>query len=336
MSVLPPRLERLLVPDDKAAAAAVNRALIFDRTPEPRTKEWKRDFFSDFATAFKQHEGEYDAFIGRRSEALSRIGGLSIDIRSTSRLIVGHGIPHSTQIGFLFDRLRGVPYLPGSTVKGLLRETARLIATGEIAAEADVADLAARAEEIFGTQERRGAVVCWDAFVMTWPRLEVDVMTPHHQSYYENGTAPGDWESPVPVYFLTIAPDQQFRFWFLGSGTGIDLAAIEKLLRLGLEWLGVGGKKSSGYGRFWPLDAHGPPPERPTPPTQASPPPVTVWPDAQLTFTPNDGYVTARWQGKTARAKNQTLPDWFRKKKTGKAAVTVEGFTILSIDWPPK
>jgi CRISPR type III-B/RAMP module RAMP protein Cmr6 len=335
MSVLPPSLHRLLLPQDAAAAAAVNRSLVFDKTPEPDVKEWKHAFFTKFAVEFQQHETEYDAFIARRSEALSRLQAWSLDIESTSRLIVGHGLPHATQIGFLFDRLRGVPYLSGSTLKGLLRETARLVAAGEIAADSDVQNFVKSADEIFGTQSRRGTLVCEDAYAVSWPRLEVDVMTPHHQQYYESGFDPGDWESPVPVYFLTIAPDQQFRFWFSGNATAIDLPAIEKLLRLGLQWLGVGGKKSSGYGHFGPLDNAAAPrgsKDEPRP----IPPPVAVWPDAQVSFTPNDGYVTVRWQGKTARAKNQTLPDWFRKKKTAQANVTVEGFTIISIEWPPK
>lgn len=80
-------------------------------------------------------------------------------------------------------------------------------------------------EEIFGNEpgepkqdrQHAGAVVFHDAWRLEWPRLIVDIVNNHHAGYYQAGpkdnTYPaGDWENPIPVYFLAVPPDTVFRF----------------------------------------------------------------------------------------------------------------------------
>jgi CRISPR-associated protein Cmr6 len=57
-----------------------------------------------------------------------------------------------------------------------------------------------------------GAVVFHDAWPVEWPRLQVDILNNHHAGYYQKAEPPGDWDSPVPVYFLSVPPGQRFRF----------------------------------------------------------------------------------------------------------------------------
>jgi hypothetical protein len=83
---------------------------------------------------------------------------------------------------------------------------------------------------------------------------------PHHTSYYMEKAVPGDWENPVPVAFLTVKRDAQFRFWFdmkpaedaekEGAAPSDLLDQTVTLLETALDWLGIGAKKSSGYGAF--------------------------------------------------------------------------------------
>ena len=88
------------------------------------------------------------------------------------------------------------------------------------------------------------------------PRLELDVVTPHHTAYYE-GDNPGapDTEDPVPVYFPAVKAqpaNQYFTFPLipLARASGGDLESATTFFSLGLELLGLGAKTHSGYGWF--------------------------------------------------------------------------------------
>lgn len=333
MIPLPQPVARHVGPE--GANASTNRSLVFDKGPEPSGKGWKQAFYGQFSAAYRQHDREYDAFIARRKEVFDGAGVHTVEIVSSSRLIIGHGLPHSAGLGFHFDRLRGVPNLPGSTVKGLLRETLRVVDQIEDATD-EARALATAGLRIFGDQTLGGELIVEDAYPARWPELEVDILTPHYDEYYEDGVIPGDWFEPTPVPFLTLKAGQPFLFWFSGCSAS-EIVTIEQLLRLGLDWLGIGGKKSSGYGRFLAQQAVPGRVEK----ARSVPAPVAepVWPDARLTYTPNNGVVTASWKGKTASAKfgRDTLPEQFRRRREGTATVTVvplgNTFKIVSIQW---
>jgi hypothetical protein len=99
-----------------------------------------------------------------------------------------------------------------------------------------------------------GSVCFFDAYPATWPRIEVDVMTPHMRLYYaRRREVAADWEDPVPIHFLRVEAKTTIRFWFAkrhGVTAAIDLSRLTELLPIALDWLGAGGKKSSGYGWF--------------------------------------------------------------------------------------
>lgn len=237
-----------------------NRSLVFDRgmdrwTHRSREKSEadKPAFFSAFVEEYTGYPG-YNGFRGRRAIALEQLGAKRSTLHTASRLVIGLGLPHPTETGFLFDRLTGCPYLPGSTVKGLLRAAATLAANG-----AAPFWTAAEVDRIFGpvlggeTDPTTGSVIFYDAFPSTWPVLEVDVLTPHYPGYYRNGEPPGDWDNPNPVSFLAVQADEAFDFW-LGPRSEDrwkeDHRQLEKLLILALDWLGIGAKKAAGYGYF--------------------------------------------------------------------------------------
>ncbi len=76
-----------------------------------------------------------------------------------------------------------------------------------------------------------------------------DVLTVHQKGYYDSAgqSAPNDYDSPIPVAFLTVRPGVRLLFALSGPADWTELA--EKLLRDALGAWGVGGKTSSGYGR---------------------------------------------------------------------------------------
>jgi len=77
-----------------------------------------------------------------------------------------------------------------------------------------------------------------------------DVLTVHQKSYYDScgENWPNDYDSPIPVAFLTVRPGAHFLFALSGLPDWTELA--ERLLRDALDKWGVGGKTSAGYGRL--------------------------------------------------------------------------------------
>lgn len=308
-------------------------------------KEGKTEFLNAFARKFNDHPKEpFDSFLDRRRKALAPM--TAVEHRSTSAIIVGIGRWNPVEVGFSLDRFSGCPFLPGSSVKGLLRAAAELVANGDL--EGDEAFWGSEKTRIFGegTEEReatRSAFVFYDAFPSKWPTLEVDVMTPHHSKYYDgtNQTAP-DWDEPVPVHFLRIRAGETFSFWF-GPRPGAaakdsDSAALNALLATALDWLGVGAKTSSGYG--WFEEALQVPQTARKEPAQ---PAIAVWNDVTLEFKPGNGMVECKHGKSRAFAKlteiafdDDTLREKLKKRKMlGAVSITVlpEGnaFRIKSV-----
>ena len=150
--------------------------------------------------------------------------------------------------GICLHPIYGFAYLPGTGLKGMARAYARNVthaATAEI-------------EEVFGKDVTKdedgvaGAVIFYDALPVQWPKLIVDIVNNHHGEYYDGKGAPGDWEEPVPVNFLAVAPGTDFEFCL-----GVRVVESRRVLALAKEWVdgallwfGVGAKTNAGYGRF--------------------------------------------------------------------------------------
>ena len=82
----------------------------------------------------------------------------------------------------------------------------------------------------------------------------MDVLTNHYSDYYKSADVPGDWMSPKPISFLTIASGTQFRIR-LSPCTGsvhseLLCKAASGFLMGGLQYLGAGAKTATGYGSF--------------------------------------------------------------------------------------
>jgi CRISPR-associated protein Cmr6 len=253
--------------------ATPNPSLWFDRGVDTYDSEWvlgtgKQAFFREFITRFKAShaKAQFAETVKRRRATLATTGTAMVAASSVSRLVVGLGLPHPTETGFLLDRLTGCPYLPGSGVKGLLRAAASLADAGEFP-ETVVPAPAVKfwhdnRGRMFGPARdesacpAKGAMVFYDAFPALWPQLNVDVMTPHFGQYYSHRAGkipPADWDDPNPVPFVAVAARTTFEFFFRGLDVQTkeeDEAAVRALLPVALDWLGAGAKRSSGYGAF--------------------------------------------------------------------------------------
>jgi CRISPR-associated protein Cmr6 len=116
--------------------------------------------------------------------------------------------------------------------------------------------------KIFGSKERRGQVIFFDAYPVDFnpsEHFEADIMNSHYGTITnQSGKAPADWLSPTPIHFLALKEGIVFEF-NLGlaplepmedNEEKLLLETARKLLKVGLENFGVGNKKRKGYGWF--------------------------------------------------------------------------------------
>jgi CRISPR-associated protein Cmr6 len=172
-----------------------------------------------------------------------------------------------TEGSVLMHHTYGIPYLPGSGLKGLAREMGRMLSEPKSDFRGDL-DLLFGPERQDADQkpgatprEDRAALVdfldaLWVPSTVDSP-LELDVVTPHHSSYYTQGdnVPPADWEQPVPNQRLTVGSG--VRFLVVLEGVGDDSALLDPWLDLAqglvvraLEELGFGAWTRAGYGRM--------------------------------------------------------------------------------------
>jgi len=184
----------------------------------------------------------------RQRALIEAQGGVVVILKNTTRFVTGLGRQHPVENGFAWHHTLGTPYLPGSSLKGVLRAWMR-----------DNEDK--REEEWFGSQEAGiGRVTLLDMLPCDRPKLVVDVMTPHYSPYYQDGDIPGDWHGPNPIQFLTV---EQGVSWQAGAilraprqddHETVDTNELKQLLTDALEW-GAGAKTAVGYGAFEQDDA---------------------------------------------------------------------------------
>ncbi|MFZ5588006.1 MAG: type III-B CRISPR module RAMP protein Cmr6 [Thermodesulfobacteriota bacterium] len=222
-------------------------------------------------------ELDYQALFDRREQALAEVGGLSWRCRAAGPLTLHLARASALEnAGICLHPLYGFVYLPGSGLKGLARAYAETV---WLKGQADKATAWRLIEAVFGwapgsdkgkdykpadapnhgkeDNAAAGAIVFHDAWPCTWPKLVLDIVNNHHPRYYKGEDAPGDWENPVPVYFLAVPAGQDFSFALSkrSPGVGDDLPKLARdWLNGGLAHLGVGAKTNAGYGAMRPID----------------------------------------------------------------------------------
>jgi len=185
--------------------------------------------------------------VERLADLVTLSQGRLMFLRTRERFVTGLGRAHPLENGFAWHPLLGVPYLPGSSLKGLVRTWAGCWAGADTS----------RLFGPRGTDDKAvGGIVFFDALPTAPVRLEAEVMTPHYPGYYQGNQPPGDWYSPVPVPFLTVAAGQTFVFAVAPRRPGPDAAeetdTAAGWLTEALANLGAGAKTAAGYGLFLP------------------------------------------------------------------------------------
>ncbi|MGQ9859914.1 MAG: type III-B CRISPR module RAMP protein Cmr6 [Thermodesulfobacteriota bacterium] len=280
---------------------------------------------------------QLEALLNRQEGMAKALGAVSWRARSIETFTTGLGMEHPIENGFAFLDPYGLPYLPGSSIKGVLRRAAEELALleedtkgwsipmvwwlfGFDGTSSYLEPQDPREPEFISKENSRwqgafisrlnpsnpllrsfigtigkqlpenaptdpitlckalqsltplrrsihmqGALEFWD--VIPRPpdhKLSVDIMNPHYQHYYQGGKPPGDWGSPIPIFFLTLPVDSEFCFrvrllprpslpnWLLEGVEGRPRWAVlvQEALVFAFKWLGFGAKTAVGYGRM--------------------------------------------------------------------------------------
>jgi CRISPR-associated protein Cmr6 len=202
--------------------------------------------FGDFN--FEENLRKQEQFI----EALFGKNTHKEELKTSYRLVIG-GEVTVYETSMRLHHIYGIPYIPASGIKGVVRS---YIITEKFDSKEEEALKDADFVTVFGSQDHAGEVTFFDAFPTEKPTLKVDIMNPHYGNYYgdkTNKVAPTDTQNPVPVNFLTVE-NTTFRF-MMGAKEGLDTfmiqgKKIEDWLTEALKNHGLGAKTAVGYGYF--------------------------------------------------------------------------------------
>lgn len=263
--ILPPGARALL---SKAPVAKRHPGLQLDKLSPPGDQEHQKAAISDVCLSQGDSHALHELF-ARRTSMLTQLG--AVHFRATTagpltlHLARASGLENA---GLHLHPVYGFACLPASGLKGMARSYAETV---WLRGQDDETEAWNCIRTVFGStpytdrgkswlpegvalpeSSQAGAVNFHDAWPTAWPPLQLDITNNHHPKYYDGDDVPGDWESPIPVYFLVIGADVTFDF-----PVSARLGANKELLECANGWLraalvheGAGAKTSSGYGRF--------------------------------------------------------------------------------------
>src|SRR6266487_2757435 len=173
------------------------------------------------------------------------------------RMVIGLGGESVLETDITLHHLYGIPFIPGSALKGLTRA----YVTGEI--EGYKSDKEEKDNEeikrIFGSQDHAGTVIFFDAMPTNGKAaFALDIMNPHYGDYYGGSKPPTNDQNPLPITYLTVT-GTTFTFALLPRRAASkeqeaqhikDVEQVKDWLQEALRQYGIGGKTSAGYGYF--------------------------------------------------------------------------------------
>lgn len=212
-------------------------------------------------------------------------GAVQIPLTLGGPMAVGLGMSSPIEVGLTTLHTYGMPYIPGSAIKGVCRDVAEELAKLPREEEGHVS--AEQFLDLIGDQKSAGLCVFYDAWYVPegdCKPFHRDVVTVHHPDYYrqKNDAWPTDFDDPTPVPFIVVKPKAEFLF-AIKPPSSEWAGFVKDLLVHAMTTHGVGGKTNAGYGWFKEPDEGTPPPP---------PPPPLAWPDVTITLLAQTGEVS--------------------------------------------
>lgn len=231
-----------------------------------RQKNKERPNIFDILRYFQVKEDFYKQVVAGLNRAFKELEDIYIidqlpPLELAWRLAIGLGSASVYETSLNFHHVYGVPWVPGSAFKGMVRS---YIILNCFDREEEKALEDENFREIFGYNRQsgeelagsRGKVLFFDGYPENYPQLKVDIMNPHFDRYYTGSDFPTDHDKPKMINFLTVEGAKFIFRW------GAEKAE-QKVLELKIEgktisyWIkeafqkhGLGAKTSLGYGLF--------------------------------------------------------------------------------------
>ncbi len=243
-----------------------------DRNGEPKWEKQNDDYMEELckagndllkgATSFLANIHKFQS---KYIEVLKVSGVKTFEIKAktTSPFITGLGSGHPTETGMILDRNIGLPYIPASSIKGVLRLSQAINCADE---NGNVDENNEQIVKYFGTtsdaqKSKCGQLIILDAYPEQVPKLKVDIMNPHFGKYYSGeNKQPVETESPVPIKFLAVKEGTTFVFRCAFMPVENKILSenerqkiqndVDAMFKTAFETVGFGGKTAIGYGRF--------------------------------------------------------------------------------------
>lgn len=205
------------------------------------------------------------------SDSLSSLSSFELEVCPPG-LLIGSGLLHGVpgegdfQLGLQFDHSTGLPILPGSSIKGVLRSMFPMDDKDpkRNEKEAYIKSLLPQNLEKIDVEKLGNYLfkheVCeetdvkfpvfMDAIIVNGGEggkiLGSDYITPHHDAF----------KDPVPIKFLKVLPGVKFKFFF-SIPSSITIEELEltqgnivELFKSILQDVGIGAKTNVGYGHL--------------------------------------------------------------------------------------
>ncbi|PSR11246.1 MAG: type III-B CRISPR module RAMP protein Cmr6 [Bacteroidetes bacterium] len=266
----------------------LNKLARFEQSFNEKKGEWDRKFSfikggsyqiqANFGNLFSNNS-QLSNRILTSAQALFSLKGqlIQAQFKPEWRFVTGLGGHSVYETGITLHHIYGVPYIPASSIKGVLRSWIIYKQFGNNdQGKEDLKNAEKRALQckdfchLFGCPAEsimkkayQGRITFFDALPTKKPTIEPDIMNPHYPKWYGvDGRAPVDTENPVPIFFLTVKetpflfimgtkPKQGEEEWNLNDNQFWGKTIMEWLTDA-LSEHGLGAKTAVGYGYFKP------------------------------------------------------------------------------------
>ncbi len=198
------------------------------------------------------------------------------------RMVIGLGNESVYETSMTLHHIYGIPYIPGSALKGVTRnwsitkhfslspkeieecktpENIGKLQEKKALENEDFCTIFGCTKDSFFKEERKGAVIFFDAFPVNLrnDKIKLDIMNPHYPEYYSGKEKwPTDDQNPIPIFFLTlenvkfdiyigvkIKDDREIE---PGGKKGNILEVTKECVKNALFEHGIGAKTAVGYG----------------------------------------------------------------------------------------
>ena len=194
------------------------------------------------------------------------------------KMSIGLGNESVYETSMTLHHIYGIPYIPGSALKGVIRsyiikelfgkningELDLKNAEDEALKDQGFCDIFGCPKKSYYQESRQGKIIFFDALPVSLPNIKSDVINPHYAPYYsdtQGKTSPADYHNPIPIFFLTVEKTQ-FEFMIgvkeksnhkIQTGKFMDKPIFEETfewMKKGLKKHGIGAKTAVGYGYF--------------------------------------------------------------------------------------